>query len=148
MKLPDRFGQPEGGVVPMEHHKNSPLNPIFFFSKHSNSRGGRKACTPPTHPLQTAEDRCRLSQNQREISQRQTIGLPCNRVQNHPGPSPSTDNTGPPHNTNIPRTKSTRNAKLRTSGQHPRAEVRQTPQCLHPYPSPRRTPKPDPPSSG
>ena len=48
MKLPDRFGQPEGGIVPMEHHKTPPLNPIVFLGNTATpEEKGRHAHHPP-----------------------------------------------------------------------------------------------------
>ena len=48
MKLPDRFGQPEGGIVPMEHHKKNPLNPIVFLGNTATpEEKGRHAHHPP-----------------------------------------------------------------------------------------------------
>ena len=49
MNLPDRFGQLDGGIVPMEYHKNPPLNPIFFLGNTATpEEEGRHAHHPPT----------------------------------------------------------------------------------------------------
>jgi hypothetical protein len=68
MKLPDRFGQPEGGVVPMEHYHNPPLNPIFFLGNTATpEEKGRHEHHPPplSRLLQTFKElkRC-FSDNQ------------------------------------------------------------------------------------